>query len=687
MHSAWHRTRGSLRTRGLRGTVERILREFAPAPRVAPAALWLPDAEAPIALPVSDTPRASIVIPVHGQLAHTLGCLRALSVHADTPFETIVVDDASPDGTAEALADVAGLRLHRLAENKGFIGACNAGAALARGEILVFLNNDTAPQPGWLDALVGTLDAHPDAGIAGAQLIYPDGRLQEAGGLLFSSGHAFNYGRFGAPADPRHAHLREADYVSGAALAVRADLFARLGGFDAALRPAYYEDAELAMRARAEGFRTLYQPRARVVHFEGVSAGTSLGSGMKAHQVRNQARLYEKWKATLEADHPPPGTDPDLAARWRAHRRVLVVDAEMPRPDRDSASLRLFNLMRLLRQRGDAVAFFPADGKPDPRHGQALQDMGVEVWSEPWLGGAPRWFANRGRNLDAVIACRHFVAAPLFELTRRHAPRARFIFDTVDLHFVRELRAAELSGDAAARRAAEATRARELALIRRADLTWVVSEAERALLGELVPGARVDVLSNVHAVAGRGQPFAARRDLVFVGGFRHPPNADAVLWLGTEIFPAIRARLPDVALHVIGADPPEAVRALGERPGIRIHGYVPDIAPYMDGCRLALAPLRFGAGVKGKINLSMAHGQPVVATSCAVEGMHLEDGRDVRVADSAEAFAAAVADLYEDRTAWERLAEAALANVERHFSFEAAGAALARALDAPLRGA
>src|SRR5690606_33511941 len=186
---------------------------------------------------------------------------------------------------------------------------------------------------------------------------------------------------------------------------------------------------------------------------------------------------------------------------------------------------------------------------------------------------------------------------------------------------------------AALARAAGRTRSRELAVIAAADTTLVVSEVERAVLRGDAPGARVELLSNLHSVSGPGLPFEQRRDLVFVGGFRHPPNIDAVLWFASEVLPHVRERLPDVRFHCIGADAPPEVAALAALPGVEVHGYVPDITPYMDGCRLALAPLRYGAGVKGKVNLSMAHGQPVVATGCAAEGMHLVDGRDVLVAN------------------------------------------------------
>jgi glycosyltransferase involved in cell wall biosynthesis len=245
------------------------------------------------------------------------------------------------------------------------------------------------------------------------------------------------------------------------------------------------------------------------------------------------------------------------------------------------------------------------------------------------------------------------------------------VFDTVDLHYLREQRGAELTRDTVLLRTSAATRALELGVIARSDVTLVVSEVGRALLAKDAPLAKVEVLSNLHYVAGPGQAFEHRRDLVFVGGFRHQPNVDAVRWFVTDIFPAIRARLPDVRFHCIGSNTPQEIEALSSRPGVEVHGHVADIAPYMDGARIALAPLRFGAGVKGKVNLSMAHGQPVVATSCAVEGMHLRDGDDVLVADDADAFAEAVVRLYQDAGLWRQLAGNGLRNVERHFSLDA----------------
>ncbi|MGV8961134.1 MAG: glycosyltransferase [Stenotrophomonas sp.] len=675
------RSLASLRTRGWRATLQRVqvhVRKPPPPPREP---LWLPAAAAfaPFAVPASDTPVASIVIPVYNHCSHTLACLRALAAHPPAAAcEILVIDDGSSDETAQWMAQIGGLRYHLREHNGGFIAACNDGLRLARGRYVVLLNNDTVPQPGWLDALLDTFTQVPEAGLVGAQLLYPDGRLQESGGVVFADGSCWSYGRFESAEDPRYASLRDADYCSGAALAIPRALFESLGGLDDRYAPAYYEDTDLAFAVRAAGKRVLVQPASRVVHDEGTSNGTDTGSGIKAYQVRNQQVFAEKWRGALQTQ-PPVGSVPTPALLHRGQRQILILDESVPQPDRDSASLRQYNLIRMLLAAGTHVVFLPTRGEHAGAATEALQKLGVEVWYSPYLQGVGRWLQAHGRRFAVVMMVRHHVASECLPLLRRFAPQARTVFDTVDLHYLRERRGAELAADAALLRSAERTRTRELAVMAQTDVTLLVSAAEREQLEVDAPDVQVELLSNLHEVAGQGQPWEARHDLVFVGGFRHPPNLDAMRWFISEIFPQVRQQLPEVRFHCIGADVPEEIRTLGEhQPGVHIHGYVPDVVPYMEGGRIAVAPLRFGAGVKGKINLSMAHGQPIVATTCAVEGMYLHAGKSVLVADDAAGFAAAIVRLYQDRELWQRLADNGLDNIATHFSLDAARATVAR---------
>lgn len=668
----------SLRTRGVRASWQRIAARLGTRTAAA-AALFVPPAEAPTRVPAAAAPEISIVIPVHGQLAHTLACLGAIAAHPPRrAIEVIVVDDSSPDDSRRVLARIDGLHLLQRAENGGFVAAANDGAGAARGAFIAFLNNDTVPQPGWLDALADAFDSDPRCGLAGAQLLYPDGRLQEAGGIVFADGSAESYGRFDDPSLAAYGFVRDADYVSGAAMLIRTALFREIGGFADAYRPGYYEDTDLAFAVRARGLRVRYQPMARVVHVEGASAGTDPARGMKAAQVRHRALFAARWPQALAAQ-PAPGTRVTAANLVRTRPQVLVVDALTPTPDRDSGSLRLLNLMRMLQDDGAHVVFWPANRAHAGADTQRLQALGIEAWHAPGPR-APAWLRAHGARFDTVLVCRHYVAREFLPLLRAHAPQARVVFDTVDLHFLREQRAAEVQGDAALARSAARTRALELDLVRRCDATLVVSEAERALLHATLPDARVEVLGNIVELAPPGPGHAARRDLLFVGGFRHPPNVDAMRWFVSEVWPRVRGHAPAMQLHVVGADAPAEILALARVPGVRLHGHVPDLVPLLTQARIAIAPLRFGAGVKGKVNQAMAHGVPVVATACAVEAMHLHDGDDVLVADTADAFAAAILRLETDAALWQRLADHGCASVAQHFSADAARPVLRRVL-------
>ena len=377
----------------------------------------------------------------------------------------------------------------------------------------------------------------------------------------------------------------------------------------------------------------------------------------------------------LVRSHEPalqPRTGRHVALQ-RDGRLLLVVDSELPRPDRDSGSMRLANLMQLLREDGYRIAFIADDGRLDIHYADSLRGAGVEV-----VDGSPTaWLRRHAAELHGAILCRHVVAGHWLSLVRGLAPGAHVVFDTVDLHYLRETRQARHNRSRSMTRRAKATQASEVRLVSLADTTWVVSDDERLALAREAPGARVVVVSNAYGEVLEGRPYAERSGLLFVGGHRHPPNTDAVRWLLDDIFPRIKAHLPDVQLHLAGPDMPDDLRLLAEGSGgVVLHGHVPDLEPLLQGCRVAVAPLRFGAGVKGKINLSMARGQPVITTSCGAEGMHLRPGVDVLVADDPGAFADATAKLYRDPVSWQSIAENGRDSVRRHFSFDAARVAL-----------
>ena len=625
-----------------------------------------------------DQPRASIVIPVYNHLDQTLRCLESLLTYGQaTPFEVIVVDDSSTDGTPAALERIQCIRVVTNHVNRGYAAACNKGLEAVRAEYAVLLNNDTVVGPGCIDALVATADADPTVGVVGARLIYPDGKLQEAGGIIWSDAHGWNYGKGDDPHAAPYCHVRDVDYCSAACLLVRTDLITELGGFDLRFSPAYYEDADLAFAARARGYRVVYQPNAAVVHVEGISHGTDLTQGLKRHQVRNRVTFEAKWWRELRAQQP---NDPSLVLRARDARpgaRALIADHSVPTYDLDAGSMRMMGIVSLLVDLGFVVTFLPGNLHPQQPYTSELQQMGVEVLFGPIDIAAH--LAALGPHLRLCVLSRPHVALPFIGLVRKHAPTAVIVYDTVDLHFLREMRQADLDDDDALRAVARVSRELELALVRASDATITVTEVERDILHAHVPDANVIVVPTIHEGCEGEVGFAARRDLLFVGNFRHPPNIDAAVQLVNEIMPRVRDHLPGTRLLLAGSHASPEILDLAAD-DVEVLGWVPDLRPVYDRVRVFVAPLRFGAGMRGKLCESMSHGLPVVTSTVGAEGMGLVPGSHALIADTPEDFAAEVVRLYNDGALWSTLASEGRALVAERYSPAAVGSRLRQVL-------
>ncbi len=619
----------------------------------------------------ANKPQVSVIIPVYNQFKHTYNCLKSLKELNDkTTFEIIVVDDCSSDDTPTLIKNISGITYQKQKQNGGFIESCNTGAKLAKGQYLMFLNNDTVVYDNWLDALLEVFDNYPDAGLVGSKLVYPTNQLQEAGGIIFSDASGWNYGRMGEPDEPWYNHVREVDYCSGASILIENHLFVELGYFDQRFKPAYYEDVDLAFMVREIGKKTYYQPASKITHFEGISAGTDLTQGMKKYQVDNQIKFKEKWHKQLQFQ-PQPGSDIELSRIHGQPERILIFDACTPMPDQDAGSLRMLNIIKILKELGYHVVFMPENLSFDKKYTTALQQLSVECIYAPSITSPIEYLKDKGKYFSHVILSRHYIAEPVIPFIRDYCPKAQIIFDTVDLHYLREQRMAEITNDANLHKLSKKTKAKEIAVINQCDTTLVVSPFEVEVLAQDTADARVHILSTIHHVVGCRKDFSQRQDIMFIGGYQHTPNVDAVEWFVAEIFPLILEQIPEIKFHIIGTNAPKHIKQMACN-SIVFHGFVEDIEPLMDDIRIAVAPLRYGAGVKGKINSSMSYGQPVVGTELAVEGMFTQEGIDVLTAKDAKKFAQQVIRLYQDEKLWNKLSQGGLNNVQNYFSFQAA---------------
>jgi glycosyltransferase involved in cell wall biosynthesis len=306
-----------------------------------------------------------------------------------------------------------------------------------------------------------------------------------------------------------------------------------------------------------------------------------------------------------------------------------------------------------------------------------LRQAGVEVPNTSTIHPVEEYLQRNGKRYAITILCDEYVASKHIGAVREYCPHSTLVFDTSDIHYVRHYREAKVTGSVRALRRALQSKRRALAVAGEADFTFVVSQVDRAILERDCPGVRAHVISSIHEPRGCAKPFSDRQDILFIGSFQHSPNLDAVHYLATEIQPLVREEIADIRTYIIGGDPPASIKDLSSSDVI-VTGYVPDLAQYFDNCRLSVAPVRFGAGVKGKVLTSLSYGLPVVASSTAIEGLHLTDGKDVFVADSPAGFCEAVGALYNGELLWGQLSKNGLDVIEQHFSFAAVRAELHR---------
>ena len=608
----------------------------------------------------------SIIIPVFNKTDYTFHCLRALLNEISfRDTEIIIVNNASTDSTSQVLAHFGDLiRVIENRENQGFVDACNQGAAIASGEYLLFLHNDTVVQAGWLWNLLDTAKKDSSVGAVGSMFLYPDGRIQEAGGIIWKTAEAYQYGWGEPPTDRKYNFTREVDYCSAASLLVRKNLFDKLGGFDRRYAPAFYEDVDLCFGIRSLGHKVIFQPRSRVIHYQGVTAGRDTATNIKTYQLTNREKFAEKWREALnEQFENDPALAPQAANR-KPGPQIIVFDDRVPTPDRDAGSARIVNILKSLARIGKPV-FVPM--KPLPESEQFLWREGIETAN---IIDYVRLIRNR--SFRVAILSRPEVATGLLRSIRRADKKTKIIFDMVDAHFVRLGREHKITGIQKLAIEARRSRDRELALARASDQVWCASEADKKAVSTAVAEERLVVIPTIHALQDRGKPPEEREGLLFIGHLSHRPNSDAVNYFLREIYPLIKERLPLITFNIVGSSASPEIEAYNSAT-VRVMGYVPDINPLLQSARVFVAPLRFGAGINGKIGEALSYGVPVVTTSIGAEGVGLMSGENAMIADDPDEFANSVLRIYQDMDLWHRLSDSGYKHIENHFTPQIVG--------------
>jgi GT2 family glycosyltransferase/glycosyltransferase involved in cell wall biosynthesis len=616
-------------------------------------------------------PRASVIVLVYRNADYLEAALRSVLESTDPrfPYEVIVVlNGTTPAVAAQARRASFGARIVVSEANLGFGGGCNLGARHARAPYLVFLNDDVVVRPGWLEELVLTADAHLEAGAVGSRVLNPDGTIQEAGGVIFSDGSTAPVGRGLPESTSRFRALREVDYCSACSLLVRREVFEAVRGFSQRYFPAYYEDVDLALKLRQAGWTVVFQPASELVHIE--SANTD--APFKSFLFRRNLRTLQSVWAPRLSEYLPSSPRHEVAVQ-RAMRRarrasadVLIVDDRLPDGGLGSGYGRMSQLLRDIAPARYAVTFFPTCGADDPA---AIGAHGVEVVD----GDFEAWLAHPATHVDVAIISRPHNWERYATLLRRYHPAAALVYDAEALFHRRIRQQLELEPDEGRRRALKeqfnAAYALESQIARDADHLVCVSPEEARVVRALAPAARIDhlvaVTSGIVAAPAR---FAQRRPwAAFVAGWMAgptSPNVDALAWFVRDVLPLVLRRVPEATIVVTGGDPPADVLKLRSA-SVRFAGFVDSLDDLYANVRAAIAPIRFGAGVKIKTIEAIQYGVPVVATPVGAEGLVLDEPACIAVSDDAAAFADALVRVLSDERDWTHARDAALRQAER----------------------
>jgi len=616
-------------------------------------------------------PKISIIIPTLDQvdlLRRNLDSIVEKSTYKN--YEIIIVtNNLDKNSEMRKFLDSVNHDVQIFDDKYSFSKINNFASKQAKGEFLLFLNDDIEiKSPNWLQAMI-KLGLQDNVGVVGSKLIYPDGNLQEAGGIVWKGGIVWNHGRNANSSEPQFNFVRNTDFCSGACLLIKKELFEKLGGFDETYFPAYGEDADLCLSLQKLGYKILYQPLSTLIHHEGKTQGTDVKSGIKSYQIKNLEKLRKKWDKFLESRSNDSQTNVFRERNRKNGLSILYIDHYVPEYDKDAGSLLIYYVLGILSYLEHHVTFWPDNLKKTEPYTTELQQKGVEVIYGP--NNFESYIKRYGKDFDYCIISRAHIAPKYIDLVKKYSKACKIIYDAIDLSFLRESREAELKNDHSLQNISIETKQLESDIIRKSDITILKTKEEANIINNENLTSSIAIIPTIEIPPDEFIPYSSRKDILFLGGFQHPPNIDSLEYTLKEIFPKLHTKLPDVKLLVVGSNAPKEVIDLCSKfDNVDFLGYVKDVKKYLKECRLLIAPLRFGAGMKGKITQSMAYGLVVITTPIGAEGISNENENLMMISESENDFANKTYDAYTNEKLWTEISTNANKYAKIHFTPE-----------------
>ena len=637
--------------------------------------------------------QVTIIIPVYGKWDYTIRCLDSLyKIKTKYNFEVIIMDDNSKSLPPDVIMqnsnkDNKNIVYYKNNKNLGFIKNCNKGSELANGKYIVFLNNDTHVFEDWLDELIMTFDKKDDVGIVGSKIIYENQKLQEAGGIIWNDGTGMNFGKGDIQSHPRYNYIKEVDYVSGCSLAIKKSLFIETGKFDDDLQVAYYEDAAKCFQIRDQGYKVIYQPKSVLVHYEGVTNGKDTTSGIKSYQEVNRSIFKKKYLSNRKHsyyDYQKYKNEKNirLANEIYKKERILIIDNCIPTPDLDEGSLYMWNLIKFLKNDSNLVKFIPAEELHEARSNyfENMRQIGVECAALPHYSSVKNFIIEHKDVFTKAIITRVNNCDNYINIVRKYNKSIKIIFNTIDLHHLREMRQAKIEDNKSIKSQAEYMKKIEMNCIEKSDVTVVVSEEEKSyLITEGIDKNKIEVLpllreANNFDIA----PYDERENkIIFIGNFNHQPNVDGINYFLENIYPYVSTKLKsfkniEIELEIIGSNMPAELqkKIKDSKLNVTYRGYVKNLNNILSKAKLSIAPLRYGAGLKGKIISSFENGLPVLGSKVAFEGISIDSltKNTELIVENEDEYFLSISKLLFDKDEWNNISKKLKNIVTKNYS-------------------
>lgn len=620
---------------------------------------------------ISKNPEVSIIIFSSDSIKHTLNCLYTLEQYdKNISKEIIIVDNESSENALKFLSKIPGVIIIENNKNSGFVQNINKGIKSAKGEYIYLLNSNVEVQENYLSGLLDIFKTKENVGAVGSKIVSPDNTLQEAGCLIFKKSEILNIGKGEAINTPQYDYLRKVDYCSGNSL-----LFNRLNAegninlLDEAFLSVDSGVADLSLRLKNEQKKdTYYQPLSEIVHFGNVT------------NTESREVFKEKWDSYFTNEMFLP----DGKINYNVHFKkpnFFFLEENMPKPDQDSGSRRFLEIVKILQKNGHRIilAVKHFEEATDHPYVKFFRSIGVQVCVD-YVTAKDKIVKVADQVEEAIhYADIIWIFRPIgfdywYSQIKNKISGKKIVYDMVDLHYLRMERENNYIDIITKEREKEIKffKEKEYFGMNTSDAVLSISNEERNTVSKNgVEYNKIFTVSNIHKpVNTNAIDFSKREGLLFIGGYNHLPNIDAVKFLHDNIMPLVWKKNENIRLFILGPDFPEDLKQKYHSDKFQILGYQKTVDHWFENARIFVAPLRYGAGVKGKIGQALEFKLPVITTGIGAEGMSLEDRKTALISDeNPQNFADKILELHNDENLWQTLHENSLQPLSK-FSIE-----------------